>query len=62
VVDVPDGVKAACAQIVRNLLATPALNVRSGMLDRMRLQYFSDTLVDDTVRAMLAPYVAQKVS
>jgi len=58
---IPDRVKVACAQIVRNLQATPALNVRSGNLDRMHLEYFSDTLVDDTVRSLLALYVAQKV-
>jgi hypothetical protein len=57
----PDAVKVACAQIVRNAQATPALNVRSGNLDRMHLEYFSDSLVDQTVRALLAPYVAQKV-
>jgi hypothetical protein len=62
VAEIPNVVKSACAQIVRNLLATPALNVKSGALDRMKLQYFSDTLVDDTVQAMLAPYVAQKVN
>lgn len=57
----PDTVKVACAQIVRNAQATPALNVKAGNLDRMRLEYFSDSLVDQTVRALLAPYVAQKV-
>lgn len=59
--NVPEGVKCACAQIVRNALATPALNVRAGNLERMHLEYFSDTLIDQTVRALLAPYVAQKV-
>lgn len=59
--NMPESVKCACAQIVRNALATPALNVRAGNLDRMHLEYFSDTLVDQTVRALLAPYVAQKV-
>jgi hypothetical protein len=58
---IPDRVKVACAQIVRNLQATPALNVRSGNLDRMHLEYFSDTLVDETVRSLLELYVAQKV-
>jgi len=58
---IPDKVKVACGQIVRNLQATPALNVRAGTLDRMHLEYFSDTLVDEAVRSMLAPYVAQKV-
>lgn len=57
----PNAVKVACGQIVRNLQATPALNVRSGSLDRIHLEYFSDTLVDQTVRTLLAPYVAQKV-
>jgi hypothetical protein len=57
----PDAIKVACAQIVRNAQATPALNVRAGNLDRMHLEYFSDSLVDQTVRSLLAPYVSQKV-
>jgi hypothetical protein len=57
----PDTVKVACAQLVKNAQATPALNVKQGMLDRMQLMYFSDALLDGTVRALLAPYVAQKV-
>ena len=58
---IPDAIKFACAQIVRNAQATPALNVRAGDLNRMHLEYFEDTLVDSTVRALLAPYVAQKM-
>ena len=58
---IPDTVKVACAQVVRNAQSTPALNVKSGRIDRMHLDYFSDTLVDQTVRSLLAPYVAQKV-
>jgi hypothetical protein len=58
---IPDPAKFACAQIVRNAQATPALNVKNERLDRMVLQYFSDTLVDQTVVSMLAPYVAQKM-
>jgi len=57
----PDTVKLACAQIVRNAQSTPALNVRRGSLDRMYLDYFSDSLLDQTVRELLAPYVARKV-
>jgi hypothetical protein len=57
----PDAVKVACGQIVRNLQATPALNVKSGNIDRIHLEYFSDTLADQTVRTLLAPYVSQKV-
>ena len=56
----PDPVKVACAQIVRNAQSTPALNVRRGRLDQMYLDYFSDSLLDETVRELLAPYVAQK--
>jgi hypothetical protein len=59
--EVPNALKVACAQIVRNAQATPALNVRAGSLDRMHLEYFADTLVDPTVRKLLAPYVAQKL-
>lgn len=58
----PDSVKFACAQIVKNAQATPALNVKTGRVDRMRFDYFSDTLLDQTVRTLLAPYVAQKVA
>jgi len=59
--EIPDAVKFACAQIVRNAQATPALNVRASNLDRMHLEYFGDTVIDQTVRALLAPYVAQRV-
>src|SRR5580692_5924591 len=58
---ISDPVKFACAQIVRNAQATPALNVSVGKIDTMSMNYFSDTLLDQTVQAMLAPYVAQKV-
>jgi hypothetical protein len=58
---ITEPIKIACAQIVRNAQATPALNVRSGKLDRMQLNYFSESLLDETVRSLLAPYVAQKV-
>jgi len=58
---VPNAVKVACAQIVRNAQSTPALNVRTGRMDRMRLDYFSDSLIDHDVKALRAPYVAQKV-
>lgn len=59
---VPDPVKLACAQLIRNAQATPALNVRAGSIDRMHLDYFSGSLLDETVRELLAPYVAQKVA
>jgi hypothetical protein len=59
--EVPEALKVACAQMVRNAQATPALNVRAGSLDRMHLEYFADTVIDPTVRKLLAPYVAQKL-
>lgn len=58
----PEAVKVACAQIVRNAMATPALTLKAGTLDRMHLEYFAGTLVDNDVAAMLAPWVAQKVA
>ena len=58
---IADPVKFACAQIVRNAQATPALNVSVSKIDAMSMNYFSDSLLDHNVQAMLAPYVAQKV-
>ena len=58
----PDPVKFACAQLVKNAQAMPAVNVREGTLNAMHFAYFADTLLDSTVREMLAPYVAQKVA
>ena len=57
---IPTPVKVACAQIVKNAQATPAMSVKSGKIDRMRLEYFADTVVDDATRILLAPYVAMK--
>lgn len=58
---IPDPVKIACSQVVKNAQAMPALNVRAGWLDRMRMEYFSDALLDESVRALVAQYVSQKV-
>lgn len=58
---IPEAVKHACAQIVRNAGATPALNVKMSKIDNLRVDYFRDSLIDDSVREMLAPFVAQKV-
>jgi hypothetical protein len=57
---IPDAVKYACAQVVRNAQATPAVNVKTGHMDRFRMDYFAPDLLDATVSAMLAPFVAQK--
>ncbi len=60
-VTVPDTVKAACAQIVKNAQATPALNVSSSKMDTLQMRYFAPTLIDDGVRMMLKPFVAEKL-
>ncbi len=57
---IPTNVKVACAEIVKNAQITPALNLKSGKLDRMRLDYFGDSLVDENVRSLLEPFVARK--
>ncbi len=56
-----DDVKAACAQIVRNAQSTPALNASRTKIDTMQMQYFSSSLLDETVQAWLRPYVANRL-
>jgi len=56
-----DDVKSACAQIVRNAQATPALNASMSRIDTMQMKYFSSSLVDETVQAWLNPYVANRL-
>ncbi|MGI4829460.1 MAG: hypothetical protein ACRYFU_14885 [Janthinobacterium lividum] len=58
---VPDALKLACAQIARNAEAMPALNVSKGQLDTMQVQYFSGSLVDESVQTLLRPYRAEKL-
>ena len=60
-VTVPPAVKVACAQIVKNAQATPALNVKSSRVDTLQTQYFSGSLIDVNVQSLLAPYVAQRM-
>jgi hypothetical protein len=57
----PESVKHACAQIVRNAQSVPALTVKRTALDRVQMDYFGDELLDSSTRVLLAPYVAQKV-
>ena len=54
-------VMSACAQIVRNAQSTPALNARASKIDTMQMQYFSSSLLDDTVKQWLRPYVASRM-
>lgn len=56
-----DDVKTACAQIVRNAQATPALNASHAKIDTMQMQYFSSSLLDETVQTWLRPYVANRL-
>ena len=58
---VPNAVQVACAQIVRNAQATPGLNVKSSKMDTLQTQYFSDSLMDSQVKALLRPYVAERL-
>jgi len=57
-----DDVKSACAQIVRNAQATPALNASMSRIDTMQMKYFSSSLLDETVKQWLKPYVATKLN
>lgn len=56
-----DDVKTACAQIVRNAQSTPALNASRTKIDTMQMQYFSSSLLDETVQAWLRPYIANRL-
>ncbi len=56
-----DDVKTACAQIVRNAQSTPALNASKTRIDTMQMQYFSSSLVDETVQAWLRRYIANRL-
>ena len=58
---IPAALKVACAQIVKNAQATPAMNVKGSRMDTLQMQYFAGSLVDANVQRMLAPYVAQRV-
>ncbi len=54
-------VMSACAQIVRNAQSTPALNASKTKIDTMQMQYFSSSLIDETVQTWLNPYVASRL-
>jgi hypothetical protein len=58
---VPPALKIACAQIVKNAQATPAMNVKGSKLDTLQMQYFAGSLIDANVQMLLAPYVAQRI-
>lgn len=54
-------VMSACAQIVKSMQATPSLNVKASRLDTLEMQYFSNSLMDDQVKTLLRPYVANRL-
>lgn len=58
----PEAVKLACAQIIRNAESHPAANVQSAQLDRLQLDYFAGSLLDDDIRRLLAPFVAVRLN
>jgi hypothetical protein len=58
---IPDALKVACAQIVKNAQATPAMNVKSSKMDTVQMQYFSGSLIDPQVQMLLKPYVAERL-
>jgi hypothetical protein len=58
---VPPSMKVACAQIIKNAQATPAMNVKGSKMDTLQMQYFAGSLIDANVQMMLAPYVAQRI-
>lgn len=60
-VTAPYQIKVACAQIVKNAQATPGLNVKSSKLDTLQTQYFSGSLMDAQVCALLRPFVAERM-
>jgi hypothetical protein len=57
----PPSLKVACAQIVKNAQATPAMNVKGSKMDTLQMQYFAGSLIDANVQMILAPYVAQRI-
>ena len=58
---IPDAIKSACALIVKNAQSTSGLNVKSSRVDLLQVQYFSDQLVDNTVKTLLRPWVANRL-
>ena len=59
---VPEAVKLACAQIIRNLESHPGTNVSMARLDRLHLEYFAGSLLDEDVRQLLAPFTAVRLN
>ena len=56
---IPDAVKFACVQMVRNAQAMPALTVKRSKVERLEMEYFGASLIDESVKSLLAPYRAE---
>ncbi|HEY9137538.1 MAG TPA: hypothetical protein VIM67_04640 [Terriglobus sp.] len=59
--EIPAAVKIACAQIVKNAQAMPALNVKRQAMDGLQMEYFQGSLLDAEVQRLLQPFVAERV-
>ncbi len=60
--EMPQAVKLAVAQIVRNAQATPGLNVRRQQVDAMELEYFAPGLLEDETKRLLRPFVSVRLA
>ena len=60
--EVPEPVKLACVQIIRNIESHPAAKVSAAQLDRLQLEYFAGSTLDEDVRRMLTPFVALRLN
>lgn len=58
---IPDAVLSACALIVKNAQAAPGMNVKMSRMDTLWTEYFSSSLIDETVQQLLAPWVATRL-
>jgi hypothetical protein len=58
---IPDAVKVACVQIVKNAQATPSVNVKQTKIDTMWMTYFGSSLIDPQVQMLLKRYVAERL-
>ncbi len=58
---IPDAIKSACALIVKNAQSSPGMNIKSSRVDMLQVEYFSDQLVDNTVKTLLRPWVANRL-
>jgi hypothetical protein len=58
---IPDSMKVACVQIVKNAQAMPGTNVKTTKMDTLWMQYFSGSLIDPQVQMLLKPYVAERL-